>query len=69
MVFMTMTITVGPTLFQILWNNKGVSDHFSLKQIDFIMVVINITYIMTLSLSILFLILGSTTEPGIIPRV
>ena len=68
-VMMTFIVTLGPSLFQMLFIHAGISGYYVSKSEDMSMAAINIIYLITLFSSLFFLFQGSTTEPGIIPRV
>ena len=61
----TVIVTVGPTLFQVLYNNSVFVENSSFISN---LTAVNITYLLMCTMSIVFLVLAATTEPGIIPR-
>jgi hypothetical protein len=68
---MSFIITIGPSLFQIFFNNVNYRA-FQLSKDDTTntsaLIVIDVAYFITMLASLTFLIITSLTEPGIIPR-
>ena len=68
--FITIIVTLGPCLFQIIYNNKN----FQENQLEFEndlsknFVAIDITFGLLTAISIILLLMAAGTEPGIIPR-
>lgn len=65
----SLVITIGPSLFQVFYNNRNYREYMNtVKGEETSTIGVDIAYLITMTLSVIFLLKTSMTEPGIIPR-